>query len=240
MRTNTAILGAAAFAVGALSSATAQNVYSVNVVGYVNVVYPHGYSIQVNPLLNSNNSISNLFAAASTATTALGNTYYGWGGTGFVNVQVNDSYNSWSNPTFQVNPGTGYLWFNPGNAWTNTFVGSVVQGSTNVVGNGYSLQGSQWPVQDFIQNLGLDAQGPLVVGTVVTNTTAGSGDRLYFLNNGSFVSFTKDSYGLNWSPNNAVIPCDPVKGPQVAVGQGFFYLNLSGSPKSWPQTFTVQ
>src|SRR5262245_62012961 len=55
---------AAAMAVGALSSKSqSANGYSLNFVGYVNMVYPGSgaYSFICNPLNNTNNNITNLF-----------------------------------------------------------------------------------------------------------------------------------------------------------------------------------
>jgi hypothetical protein len=229
MRTNTALLGAAAFAVGALSSATAQNVYSVNVVGYVNVPINHGLQIIGNPLLATDNSITGLFINNSTnngaSSPALGLTVYTWSGTGFVSDH-NDTYGAgWTpNPSLQLAPGTGFFVSNGGATFTNTFVGTVVQGgSTNVVGNHLSLQSSQWPVGTNVVPLGLNAN---------------SGDTIYTWNGSGFSSFHLDTYGAGWSPAGPL--CSVSNGPLIGVGQGFFYSNGSGAPFNWVQNFTVQ
>src|SRR2546421_1894502 len=61
MRTKTLVC-AAALAAGALTSWAQSNVYSLNVVGYVNVVFPPGqFTVFANPLNNANNAISNIF-----------------------------------------------------------------------------------------------------------------------------------------------------------------------------------
>jgi len=250
MRTNTAAtLGAAAFAVGALSSATAQNVYSVNVVGYVNVVVPHGYSIIANPLSSTDNSVNGLFLANSTNAGAyspvLGDSILLWSGTGFVNGQASNPYGAgagtsnggWPNPTFQLPPGTGFYFNNVNAQFTNTFVGTVVQGSTNPVPTGYSLQGSQWPVATNLVQLGLDG------GLSNASPTNGAGDTLLTLVNGSFAGFSKNPYApYTWKAGNALYNnlVDPTNGPFINVGQGFFYQNNQGVALTWAQNFTVQ
>jgi len=231
MRTNTAVLGAAAFAVGALSSATAQNVYSVNVVGYVNVPIIHGLQIIGNPLLATDNTVNGLFTGGTNGSYVgpwQGATLYTWSGTGFVGDHL-DSYGAgWSNPNLLLNPGTGFFVSNPGPAFTNTFVGTVVQGgSTNVLGNHLSLQSSQWPVGTNVVQLGLNA---------------GLGDTIYTLSaSGSFLGYHLDSYGNGWgSPPLPAPQASVSNGPVIGVAQGFFYNNIQGAPFNWVQNFTVQ
>jgi hypothetical protein len=226
MRINTALMGAAAFAVGALTTATAQNVYSVNVVGYVNVTIPAGYSFVANPLKATDNSVNALFGAATTNGAALGGVVYTWAGSGF-GVNGNDAYGAgWSNPNAQFPPGVGFFYYNPNPQFTNTFVGEVVQGpATNSLPTGYSMQGSQWPAQGFVQDLGLNA---------------GQGDTIYLWGNNSFKVINLDAYGGGWTqPAPAGTVVDPVKGPQIGVGGGFFYFN-TGAPFKWTSNFTVQ
>ncbi len=249
MRTNTAVLGAAAFAVGALSSATAQNVYSVNVVGYVNVVIPHGYNMLVNPLNATDNSVNALFLGSSTNagaySPALGCTVLQWSGTGFVNGDVSNPYapgagvsnGGWGNPNLQLVPGTGFYFNNPGTVFTNTFVGTVVQGSTNNIPTGYSLQGSQWPVATNLAFLGLAG------GLSNASPTNGAGDSVLFLIGGSFIGFNKNAYApYTWTVGNPAYNnlVNATNGPLIGVGQGFFYQNNQGVAFSWPQNFTVQ
>jgi hypothetical protein len=58
MRTKTLLLSAAAMAAGLVSSVAQSNVYSVNVVGYVNQVLPAGTLVAVaNPLDNGTNTL---------------------------------------------------------------------------------------------------------------------------------------------------------------------------------------
>src|SRR5262245_17170046 len=69
MRTKTLVLCAAALAAGALTSWAQSNVYSLNVVGYVNVPTKGGFNFNLlaNPLNNTaanGNDITNLFKTA--------------------------------------------------------------------------------------------------------------------------------------------------------------------------------
>src|SRR5215472_12747397 len=66
MRTKT-LLCAAALAAGVVSSMAQSNVYSLNVVGYVNVPMKGGinFNLLANPLLNANNDITNLYTTAA-------------------------------------------------------------------------------------------------------------------------------------------------------------------------------
>jgi len=227
MRTNTALLGAAAFAVGALSSATAQNVYSVNVVGYVNVPIQHGFQILGNPLLATDNTVNGLFTGGSNTAYVgpwEGATIYTWSGTGFVGNHLDTYGAGWANPGQLLNPGTGYFVLNSGTVFTNTYVGTVVQGgSTNNIPNHLSLQSSQWPVGTNFVQLGLNAN---------------SGDTVYTWVGTGFSGYHLDTYGAGWAPAGPL--CSVSNGPLVAVGQGFFYNNNSGAPFNWVQNFTVQ
>src|ERR1035441_715219 len=60
MRTK-ALLGLAALAVG-LSTSMAQNVYSLNVVGYINITVGAGYTLCANQLNNGTNGINDVLA----------------------------------------------------------------------------------------------------------------------------------------------------------------------------------
>jgi hypothetical protein len=223
MRTKTAILTAALVAAGALSS-MAQNVYSVNVVGYVNVPVPHGFSLIANPLNATDNTVTALFAAKSTSGEALGNTLYSWNGIGFIS-NPNDEFGAgWLNPTVDLSPGKGFFINNPGPSYTNTFVGTVLQGNlTNNPPSGYSLVASKVPQAGFVQDLGLNA---------------GLGDTIYMWNGIGFIAINNDEFGGGW-PATAGFTVDNVKGPNVGVGISFFYFNFANSA-TWVRNFQVQ
>ena len=59
------ILAAALLMAASAASASAQTVYSVNAVGFVNVVFPSGFSIASNPLEGATNTVAALFPATT-------------------------------------------------------------------------------------------------------------------------------------------------------------------------------
>lgn len=227
MRTKTLICAAAVLAAG-LASSIAQTVYSQNVVGYVNVVIPSGYSAIANPLDASNsggNSISNLFNAAVAGGTgpAAGDAAYSWNGV-FNNGNFNsDLDGSWSNPTEQFAPGKGIFYQNVGAPFTNTFVGEVMQGSLTVpLPFLYNSVASKVPQAGYAADLGL----------------IGAGADVIYLWNGNFnVGSFRDDLGGTWS-DAAGFVVDPVKGPFLNVAQSIFYNNVSGAA-TWVRNFTV-
>jgi len=239
-------MGAAAFAVGALSS-SAQTVYSVNVVGYVNTVIPGTdyantgnpgqpqYTLIYNPLDNgSGNHLQDLFAAETVyggtfpANAALGNTAYvfNYGGQSFGADQNNSYSGVWGQNT-SLPPGTGFFMLNGNKTYTNTFVGTVLQGNqTNNVAVHYNLMSSIWPTGDYLGNLGLTAVG---------------GDTIYLFNQHgqAFSAIQVNSYGSLYTAETTPFRVDANLGPFVTNGLSFFYLNNSGAPIPWITDFTV-
>jgi hypothetical protein len=207
MRTKALLLSAALVAAGVASSmAQTSNVYSLNVVGYVNVVAPTGYSIVNNPLDSGNNTITNLFPAPANGTAIFVFTP----GVGFVGQNF---FNGWTTPSQQLAPGTGFFLFNPGAPVTNTFVGTVVQGTTtNSLASGYNLVGSTAPIAGVVDT-GLNV--PAVNGTAIFTYDPAAG----------FVGF---NFFNGWAPSD----------PSVSVGQGFFVFQPVAV--NWVQSFTVQ
>jgi len=172
MRTK-ALLCAAALAAGAAAS-MAQNVYSLNIVGYVNVPITAGYNLIANPLDNGTNDLASLFPNAG-----LGDAVYAFSGGTFTSSTY---FGSWS-PDLTLVPGGG-VFYQAGANFTNTFVGNVLTGNlTNQIPAGYSIKSSQAPVSDTLENLGL---------------TANLGDAVYYFRSGAYVSST---FFGTWSPD---------------------------------------
>src|ERR1043166_8432452 len=121
MRTKTLLLTAAFTAAGALTSMA--QVYSVNIVGYINVNVPHGFSILANQLNNSpDNHLATLFPTPPNGTFVYK----------FNNASssylVDDYDSGWEGDTagaMTLNPGEGVFINNPSTAFTATFVGEV-------------------------------------------------------------------------------------------------------------------
>ncbi len=148
MRTK-ALLLAAAVAAGGLATAAAQTVYSINTVGYVNMVIPAGFSMIANPLNTTNNTLANLMPSAPAGTIV-----YKFTGSGF-SISAIDDLGEWSNPNLTLNPGEGCFVRSPVQ-FTNTFVGEVMQGNlTNSYPAGFSIRASQVPQEGTASALGL-------------------------------------------------------------------------------------
>jgi hypothetical protein len=202
------------------------NVYSLNVVGYVNVPIKGGVSFNLlaNPLNNANNNITNLFTTAASD----GDQIFTWdasiqdlGGTIYTYSIASHSWDGSRN----IKPGEGFFYLGTGANVTNTFVGEVIQGSyTNPVpvvgGVSFNLFGSSIPL-----------------GGSFTNAVAGivpaDGDQVFTWDvnaqdlGGSIGTYSIASH--TW--DNPNIP--------VAPGNGLFYLGTGGN-QVWVRNFTVQ
>lgn len=225
----TKILCAAALAAGALT--TMAQVYSANVVGYVNVTVVGGaYNLLANPLNNTSvpngNNITNLFNGVAQN----GDNIFRWnvGTFDFDGVQPTKQPTGWDS-NFNANPGEGFFYINNGSDFTVTFVGEVQQGSwtypgglggvaNKVAGGYYNALGSPFPLGGSFTNsiIGLPAQ---------------NGDNIFTWDVAAFdfagIQPTKQPTG--WDNTQVTI----------APGIGFFYIN-NGSDLTWTGNFTVQ
>jgi len=297
MRTKALILSGLLGLLGATTSSTmAQtNVYSLNAVGYINVVCPVGFSIIANQLNSTNNNITNLFPNGVNSNpnpTAAGQ---GYGAYDFCTIfifQTNGNYTvfngdsgdpannncGWSGPTGTsagiIPPGAGFWFlnnqfaggtFSSNTSITNTFVGTVMQGSlTNELNPGFNMVGSVVP-----QTGGIGT----VLGLVPTGIQDGQydgGDTIFMYINQHYVIYNEDdgyttppATPLYWDGpvSNAIAPANftSVSGgtyndpnlpqnqvgtteiePIVSVGQGFWYYVTKGKPAlAWTRTFSV-
>jgi len=151
----TLLIAAAALVAGVVSSEA--QVYSANIVGYVNATPTTGVlNLMANPLDSGNNTLTNLFPSipgASTIST--------WGGSSYTVYKFSAGH--WKNLVGNVvsdavllPPGQGFF-FNPATpGYTNTFVGNVVAAAgasvTNTLGSGSQLVGSLLPYADSVTN----------------------------------------------------------------------------------------
>lgn len=214
MRTKQLYLAAAALLGGLLTASAQSNVYSLNIVGYVNVEVKNGYNMVANPLNDGNgNNSTNLVPSTLPVNSQ---------------VLVFDPVGGYTTSTkkatgwtlnFVIPPGKGYFVRNLGTSLTNTYVGSVagsVPGSlTNSIAVGYNMVGSPYPIGGNITNTGsntLNIPGALAINSQI----------LTFDPVGGYTTSTKKATG--WTvPHN------------MSVGQGFFIRNVGGSPVSWTQ-----
>jgi hypothetical protein len=212
MRTKTLLFAIALSAVATVSSlAQSTNVFSVNAVGYVNVVVPPGFSLFANPLNSTNNTVASLIPVAP-----LGTTIYK-----FDNASSSYSINAmgfggnWGNPTQTLAPGDGaFIRNGQSTNLTFTFVGEVLQGlQTNQVLSGFSIRSSVWPASGKVStDLGL----PIRVGDVVYTFDT-----------------TNQTYVINAVGFGGTFTTEPV----ISVGQSFF-MNKTITT-NWVQNFSA-
>jgi hypothetical protein len=233
MRTK-ALLCAAALAAGALSVVAQGNVYSLNVVGYVNVSAPAGYSILANPLsagaTNGANEIMPITDGEVILTYVNGSYKYNGYDSGFggwIDENANPS------PPPALPPGKGFFYFNPAaTAQAITFVGQVVPspGVTNSlsVAAGYSLIGSPMPVSGQLGTVTTTGIPP-VPGAV--NLPIIDGMTLLPYVAGSYQYKGFDSGFGGWIDENA----SGIVAPTITAGVGFFFFNPLAGSVQWQQ-----
>jgi hypothetical protein len=225
MRTKTLLLGAAALAASVMTS-MAQNVYSVNVVGYVNVTLTNGFNLIANPLdafgggTGTGNTIGNLFTALPDTTTV-----YKLSGGAFTQSDEFINGPGWlAGGTITFNPGEGIFIQIPngipGNSTNITFVGTVMQNSptTVTIKPGYNIAGSQAPITGLL--------------TTTLNYQPQNLDTVYVFSpvSQSYPNSYQYITGPGWLPNE----------PTLNVGQSIWIQNLSGTTNVWTNTFVVQ
>lgn len=213
MRTKV-LLCLAALAAGVATSSA--QVYSLNVVGYINVTVPaNQYVLIANQLNNTpDNTIANVLANAQA-----GAIFQKLSGTlaAYVYDDLAVAWTPDGNAT--LNPGEGGFYKSPA-ATTLTFVGEVMQGTLNntlPIGQ-YAIRSSMVPQAGTPASLLVPAE---------------AGDTLQVLA-GTLQAYVYDDLLPGWTPG------DP-NGPALGVGQSFFYKKAPTSTQStWVRTFTVQ
>jgi hypothetical protein len=222
MRTKTLLLGAAALAAGVMTS-MAQNVYSVNVVGYINVPLATGYNLINNQLdVDGVDNVETVFPNVPNGCQILQ-----WGGATFLPSITFFTGAGWFdqslNPaTNNVYPGSSFFLYNPGSVTNVTIVGTVIQGTnTTKVPSGYSF----------------DAVIPPVASDLDTNgfPTTINGLQYSTFSNGTYTASYTYFSGAGWFDQglNQVFPT-----PNVA--QGFLIYNPTATTGTWSQQFNVQ
>lgn len=215
MRTKTLLLSAVLGIVGAASVVAQNTVYSVNAVGYVNLPIPVGFSLIANPLdAAPNNNLATLFPSAT-----LGTKVYRFtnGAFDIATFEQDDfGVNSWGDKgTMPLNPGEGFF-IKATTAFTNTFVGTVPQGTlNNALPSGFSLKSSIVPQEGRLDT--------------VLKFPAQQGDKVYKFVNGAYAisTFETDDFGNpNWDT-----------APIVKVGEGFWL--RTGAARTWTRNFDV-
>jgi len=224
-------------AAGVGATMAQSNVYSLNVVGYVNVAVKTGFNLLVNPLDDgAGNYLTNVIGNATADALPDGSILYPWAGSGYGGLQTYYATFGWfdsvtsSYSTNKIAPGSGFFLYAAGN--TNiTFVGTVTQGSsTNQLGAGFALTGSAFPVS---RPPGQNTDG---LGTATQQLPVEDGDLLYLYSNPGGYNVSTYYAGYGWfDPANGSLSTN---GYNINVAQGFFTFKAHSAP--WVSSFTVQ
>jgi hypothetical protein len=209
------LLAAGLLMAATAASSVAQTVYSVNVVGFVNLSVPAGFSMISNPLEAQTNTVASLFPSVPNGTRIFKfNRVTG-------QFDPNSFLGAWSDSSMTLVPGEGvFIRNSSGSPFTITFVGNVRTGpSTNSLSVGFNLISSVVPQQGA---LAPDLEFPIE-----------NGDRVFIFDNSTG---QYDSYSYLFSqwagPNNGTTP------PIIVPGQSFWVKrNLAAV---WTRNFVSQ
>jgi hypothetical protein len=210
---------------GIASAATsmAQAVYSVNIVGYVNLSLAPGFNLVANQLTASpNNKLDTVLPAAVLESQVLkfANNNY--------SSDISDG-TSWldagtGNPSATtVSPGEGFFFFNPGSTpVTSTLVGEVKTGNglTVPLPPNFSLDSSIVP-----QDISLSAANGFPQVLEMQYLTFNAATQNY---NTALIND-----GTGWLDSNTGNPADA----KPLVGQGFFIFNPGSTTLNWTRNF---
>lgn len=208
-----ALVCAAALVAG-LATAVAQNVYSLNVVGYYNVPVPANTLVLIaNQLNTTNNTIGGLFPNVPPFSQ-----FYKFSG-GWVESSFDDIDMAWlPDAGVTLNPGEGGFFKCPV-ATTLTFVGEVLQGNLSnplpAIGT-LGIRSSQVPQAGLLTtDLGFPAE---------------AFDQAYKFA-GGWTESSFDDIDLAWLPAE----------PNLGVGEALMVKKATGNTSSaWTRNFTVQ
>lgn len=205
----TLLIAAAALVAGVVSSQA--QVYSANIVGYVNSTCPANTLVLLsNPLDNGTNTANDLLASLPNKSTI-----QVWNGSAFTPLTKTSSGFA-GNPSLPV--GTGFFVKSASN-FTNTFVGNVVpapngnSASNALPASALVLVGSVLPVGGNFNDVGTN--------TFNLNATLPNKSTIQIWNGSGFTPLTKTSSGFSGNP-------------AYSPAQGFFV--KSASAVNWVQT----
>lgn len=225
MRTNALIL-TAALGLASAASSMAQAVYSVNVVGYINVTMKPGFNMVANQLVAGNNSLNSVLGVVPDETQVLKFT----SGNYSSDIYFTD-LGGWVDPnsgaasTTTVAPGEGFFYFNPAQAdRVATLVGEVRTGNGLNVTHppGFSLVSSIVP-----QTLTLTPDNGFNPVEEMQYLTFNAATQTY--NDGSFY-FADLGGWVNGNTGAASVPTP-------TVGQGYFIFNPGNVNHVWSRNF---
>jgi len=245
MRTKTLLIAAAALVAGVISS-NAQ-VYSANVVGYINNPAATGFSVQTAPFISSpDNSLTNLVQNVGGALD--GCTVYIWKSIKYNVVTLDsalggvaDATDSYATNCPILPAGTPFLIDNlSGSVFTNTYSGQVNVQSGSIPGTStnplpvlaLNLVAPIIPVGGGVSSvLGLTNPGGALDGSVVYTPIINGSGQLVGFNGSTFDSGFSTGFG---DSTDTVQTNEPI----IPVGKAFFFNNQSGGTVQWVQTLT--
>jgi hypothetical protein len=229
MRTK-ALLGLAALAVSAVTCVAQQNVYSLNIVGYVNVDITNGYNLLTVPLkpTDGNMNITNTIVLPAGADNS---GIFKWTGSSYdlanipTWVESAPGVGEWiSDQPVSIQVGEAFF-LNSTATGKITFVGEVMTGAIqNSLAPGYNAVGNKVPVQAGWpgKTVGNDGDG--------IQTWLPAQQSFDVANPWTFIA------GEGWTITGATF----TDGPVLAPGQGVFYFNTGTAPINWTQNFNPQ
>jgi hypothetical protein len=192
-------------------------------VGYVNVPLTNGYNFLVNPLDDGTNRIASLLPSPP-----VNSAVFLWDVANqvFRLVDIFDEYDlAWTNAALNLPPGLAFVLYAP-QAWTNTFVGEVLQGSlTNFVpgANKLSLLGSKVP------------QTGTLTGDLAFPDIAGADAQTFITASQTYSNACTYFPGSGWYDPGGVATTN---GPVIEVARSFFVRN-PGPDAYWIRDFNV-
>ncbi len=226
MKTKTLLIAAAALAAGVMSSQA--QVYSQNIVGYVNVNLTNGVLAQAaTPLDFDGTGTNNPVSTVLGTNLPSGSVVFVFNGSGYDTLTFSPPQKGqppvWSNPAYLLNPGEGYFIL-PSASATVTYTGNVLQGNfTNTyvpAAGGIWLVSSQVPVAGGLQS--------------TLGYPANSGDVVYVYDAGTS---GYDTYTYS-PPQKGQPPVWSPSQPQISVGQSF-WLSPAGT-SVWTNSLDIQ
>jgi hypothetical protein len=240
MRTKT-LLCMAALAAGVATS-MAQNVYSLNIVGYCNVPCNSGFHFYSNPLDTGTNGANQVFDNSGPGFQWDGCEIQQWNGVGFIATLFDSSSPTGFTDGGGVNPvppptlgsAKGFVFNNTSPSNNIVFVGTVRTGTntTTFPANDpvRKSMGSPLPYAGTITSLGF-TNGPMPLDacefielrtTIPGNGGASSGFKTTLWDSGSGTGFTD-------------VPGNPVPEPVVPIAGGFLFGNPNNTAVVWTQ-----
>ena|SRR5438128_5649567 len=231
MRTKV-ILSIAALAAGVATSMAQSNVYSLNIVGYINVALPNANNALANQLNKGTpqNRADQVIPYSDTDSIQI------WNGVSFTSYFMDSgSSTGWSDAgggeVQLVNlpvlaPGKGFFYGKNSTITNITFVGEVALGTNNVTITSsprFSMLGSPIPYSGLIRTVNANNQ----IGCPVPDAN----DVQKWSVNHWVASYADSGSSTGWTDAGG----GEVPEPTLAVGEGFFYENNSGAPITWTQ-----